>query len=229
MCVLHTNTPLPHPSTPLCFLIFQNADDLLVASAECPSDDEDLEECEPGNGESTLVVLSPFVPRYPKRVGYIGLPVGCRIPSSTATATLPLRMQLCLSHMCFHIAVQSCGPPAAAAARPSAAQPSGRRWLRPSCCTKLLPGFSQGRTVPTWEHSLAPHGAQLRAGRPGGRGAVSVNSGSRNVLTPRQEVEVKGPVFYSRPLASGSIKAAALENCQEPQRVRQGKSKDRVG
>uniref|UniRef100_A0A3B4V149 Neurexin 2 n=1 Tax=Seriola dumerili TaxID=41447 RepID=A0A3B4V149_SERDU len=30
-----------------------NADDLLVASAECPSDDEDLEECEPGNGEST--------------------------------------------------------------------------------------------------------------------------------------------------------------------------------
>uniref|UniRef100_A0A3B5LCI4 Neurexin 2b n=1 Tax=Xiphophorus couchianus TaxID=32473 RepID=A0A3B5LCI4_9TELE len=31
---------------------FQNADDLLVASAECPSDDEDLEECEPGNGES---------------------------------------------------------------------------------------------------------------------------------------------------------------------------------
>uniref|UniRef100_A0A3B4B048 Neurexin/syndecan/glycophorin C domain-containing protein n=1 Tax=Periophthalmus magnuspinnatus TaxID=409849 RepID=A0A3B4B048_9GOBI len=29
-----------------------NADDLLVASAECPSDDEDLEECEPGNGES---------------------------------------------------------------------------------------------------------------------------------------------------------------------------------
>ncbi|OCT81648.1 hypothetical protein XELAEV_180241593mg, partial [Xenopus laevis] len=24
-----------------------NSDDLLVASAECPSDDEDLEECEP--------------------------------------------------------------------------------------------------------------------------------------------------------------------------------------
>ncbi|XP_075943176.1 neurexin-2-beta isoform X29 [Anarhichas minor] len=33
--------------------VTQNADDLLVASAECPSDDEDLEECEPGNGEST--------------------------------------------------------------------------------------------------------------------------------------------------------------------------------
>lgn len=28
----------------------QNTDDLLVASAECPSDDEDLEECEPGTG-----------------------------------------------------------------------------------------------------------------------------------------------------------------------------------
>uniref|UniRef100_A0A2K5W6S5 Neurexin 2 n=1 Tax=Macaca fascicularis TaxID=9541 RepID=A0A2K5W6S5_MACFA len=30
----------------------QNTDDLLVASAECPSDDEDLEECEPSTGES---------------------------------------------------------------------------------------------------------------------------------------------------------------------------------
>ncbi|KAF1587456.1 UNVERIFIED_CONTAM: Neurexin-2, partial [Eudyptes pachyrhynchus] len=28
----------------------RNTDDLLVASAECPSDDEDLEECEPGTG-----------------------------------------------------------------------------------------------------------------------------------------------------------------------------------
>ncbi|XP_067117269.1 neurexin 2b [Osmerus mordax] len=30
-----------------------NTDDLLVASAECPSDDEDLEECEPGNANPT--------------------------------------------------------------------------------------------------------------------------------------------------------------------------------
>ncbi|XP_054947498.1 neurexin-2-beta isoform X14 [Physeter macrocephalus] len=30
----------------------QNTDDLLVASAECPSDDEDLEECEPSTGKS---------------------------------------------------------------------------------------------------------------------------------------------------------------------------------
>lgn len=45
-------------SPPLLYLFFQNADDILVASAECPSDDEDLEECEPGNGESTQKVLS---------------------------------------------------------------------------------------------------------------------------------------------------------------------------
>ncbi|XP_038643261.1 neurexin-2-like [Scyliorhinus canicula] len=31
--------------------ITQNTDDILVASAECPSDDEDLEECEPSTGE----------------------------------------------------------------------------------------------------------------------------------------------------------------------------------
>ncbi|XP_072101583.1 neurexin-1-beta-like isoform X2 [Mobula birostris] len=31
--------------------ITQNTDDILVASAECPSDDEDLQECEPSTGE----------------------------------------------------------------------------------------------------------------------------------------------------------------------------------
>ncbi|XP_030635339.1 neurexin-2-beta isoform X5 [Chanos chanos] len=36
-----------------------NTDDLLVASAECPSDDEDLEECEPGNGELAHDPSSP--------------------------------------------------------------------------------------------------------------------------------------------------------------------------
>lgn len=41
----------PHPS-----FHPQNTDDLLVASAECPSDDEDLEECEPSTGE----YLSPL-------------------------------------------------------------------------------------------------------------------------------------------------------------------------
>uniref|UniRef100_A0AAV2KRE7 Neurexin/syndecan/glycophorin C domain-containing protein n=1 Tax=Knipowitschia caucasica TaxID=637954 RepID=A0AAV2KRE7_KNICA len=34
-----------------------NADDLLVASAECPSDDEDLEECEPGNGGELVLPI----------------------------------------------------------------------------------------------------------------------------------------------------------------------------
>ncbi|XP_035383177.1 neurexin 2a isoform X4 [Electrophorus electricus] len=36
--------------------ITQNSDDLLVASAECPSDDEDLEECEPGTARPTAPV-----------------------------------------------------------------------------------------------------------------------------------------------------------------------------
>ncbi|XP_017554229.1 neurexin 2a isoform X14 [Pygocentrus nattereri] len=36
--------------------ITQNSDDLLVASAECPSDDEDLEECEPGTAHPTAPV-----------------------------------------------------------------------------------------------------------------------------------------------------------------------------
>ncbi|KAF7655881.1 hypothetical protein LDENG_00048940 [Lucifuga dentata] len=38
----------------------QNTDDLLVASAECPSDDEDLEECEPGNANWRAHVHAPY-------------------------------------------------------------------------------------------------------------------------------------------------------------------------
>ncbi|XP_070294068.1 neurexin-2-beta-like isoform X5 [Salvelinus sp. IW2-2015] len=52
--------------------VTQNTDDLLVASAECPSDDEDLEECEPGNGgELVLPIITvdsldpPYATRYP--------------------------------------------------------------------------------------------------------------------------------------------------------------------
>ncbi|XP_062305577.1 neurexin 2b isoform X7 [Osmerus eperlanus] len=37
--------------------VTQNTDDLLVASAECPSDDEDLEECEPGNGGEIVLPI----------------------------------------------------------------------------------------------------------------------------------------------------------------------------
>ncbi|XP_037116061.1 neurexin-1-beta-like isoform X10 [Syngnathus acus] len=37
--------------------VTQNADDVLVASAECPSDDEDLEECEPGNGGDIVLPI----------------------------------------------------------------------------------------------------------------------------------------------------------------------------
>ncbi|XP_078238182.1 neurexin-2-beta isoform X23 [Pogona vitticeps] len=59
--------------------VTQNTDDLLVASAECPSDDEDLEECEPSTGgELVLPIItedsldtppiatrSPFIPPPP--------------------------------------------------------------------------------------------------------------------------------------------------------------------
>ncbi|XP_053199268.1 neurexin 2b isoform X11 [Scomber japonicus] len=51
-----------------------NADDLLVASAECPSDDEDLEECEPGNGDLSH-------PTSPDR----GLPGAVEVQQSSST------------------------------------------------------------------------------------------------------------------------------------------------
>ncbi|KAJ7996322.1 hypothetical protein DPEC_G00235890 [Dallia pectoralis] len=38
-------------------LLSQNSDDILVASAECPSDDEDLEECEPGTGGELVLPI----------------------------------------------------------------------------------------------------------------------------------------------------------------------------
>uniref|UniRef100_A0A7N9AUB1 Neurexin 2a n=1 Tax=Mastacembelus armatus TaxID=205130 RepID=A0A7N9AUB1_9TELE len=44
LSVVTTDTTSATPLAP------QNSDDILVASAECPSDDEDLEECEPGTG-----------------------------------------------------------------------------------------------------------------------------------------------------------------------------------
>uniref|UniRef100_A0A3P8PKM7 Neurexin 2 n=1 Tax=Astatotilapia calliptera TaxID=8154 RepID=A0A3P8PKM7_ASTCA len=50
--------------------VTQNSDDLLVASAECPSDDEDLEECEPGND-----------PTSPER----GLPGAVEVQQSSST------------------------------------------------------------------------------------------------------------------------------------------------
>uniref|UniRef100_A0A8C9THY5 Neurexin 2 n=1 Tax=Scleropages formosus TaxID=113540 RepID=A0A8C9THY5_SCLFO len=37
--------------------VTQNTDDILVASAECPSDDEDLEECEPGTGGELVLPI----------------------------------------------------------------------------------------------------------------------------------------------------------------------------
>uniref|UniRef100_A0A8C0AMC6 Uncharacterized protein n=1 Tax=Bos mutus grunniens TaxID=30521 RepID=A0A8C0AMC6_BOSMU len=67
------NPPLSPPSSRP-----QNTDDLLVAPAECPSDDEDLEECEPSTGGELILPiitedsldplpwpLIPFVPPPP--------------------------------------------------------------------------------------------------------------------------------------------------------------------
>lgn len=43
-----------------CVSSLQPADDLLVASAECPSDDEDIDPCDPSSGEPGALVLSPL-------------------------------------------------------------------------------------------------------------------------------------------------------------------------
>lgn len=55
-----------HPLEPSLSLLLplspQNTDDLLVASAECPSDDEDLEECEPSTGECLSPLPCPGPP-----------------------------------------------------------------------------------------------------------------------------------------------------------------------
>uniref|UniRef100_A0A3P8QKC2 Neurexin 2 n=1 Tax=Astatotilapia calliptera TaxID=8154 RepID=A0A3P8QKC2_ASTCA len=48
LSVVTTDTTSRSPSLSESISKPQNSDDILVASAECPSDDEDLEECEPG-------------------------------------------------------------------------------------------------------------------------------------------------------------------------------------
>uniref|UniRef100_A0A7N6B6W4 Neurexin 2 n=1 Tax=Anabas testudineus TaxID=64144 RepID=A0A7N6B6W4_ANATE len=66
-----STTPLADMSTTIMeTTTTMNADDLLVASAECPSDDEDLEECEPGND-----------PTSPER----GLPGAVEVQQSSST------------------------------------------------------------------------------------------------------------------------------------------------
>ncbi|XP_029557325.1 neurexin-2 isoform X9 [Salmo trutta] len=47
----------------------QNSDDILVASAECPSDDEDLEECEPGTADPTAPGEKVMHPGLVDRIG----------------------------------------------------------------------------------------------------------------------------------------------------------------
>uniref|UniRef100_A0A4W5PS71 Neurexin/syndecan/glycophorin C domain-containing protein n=1 Tax=Hucho hucho TaxID=62062 RepID=A0A4W5PS71_9TELE len=47
----------------------ENSDDILVASAECPSDDEDLEECEPGTADPTAPGEKIIYPGLVDRIG----------------------------------------------------------------------------------------------------------------------------------------------------------------
>ncbi|XP_071372126.1 neurexin-2-beta isoform X16 [Centroberyx affinis] len=51
--IMETTTTMATTTTRRQTLTPQNSDDILVASAECPSDDEDLEECEPGTANPT--------------------------------------------------------------------------------------------------------------------------------------------------------------------------------
>lgn len=79
---------------------------------------------------------------------------------------------------------------------PLIAQPSGVLWHLPRRRTHLLPRSLTRQDSPGAGTQLVLRSAQLQPGRPGGRGAVGVNGGSSNVLTPWQEARVKGHVSY---------------------------------
>ena len=67
----------PHPP-----LAPQNTDDLLVASAECPSDDEDLEECEPSTGECLSPLPCPGPTATLRGGGRLSLPPAQALPEA---------------------------------------------------------------------------------------------------------------------------------------------------
>uniref|UniRef100_A0A670JLU8 Neurexin 2 n=1 Tax=Podarcis muralis TaxID=64176 RepID=A0A670JLU8_PODMU len=63
--------------------------DLLVASAECPSDDEDLEECEPSTGGSFSILSAPgHTHRYRPNLR-TGLPASPSVPDLLTSTTSP--------------------------------------------------------------------------------------------------------------------------------------------
>ncbi|XP_052316700.1 neurexin-1-like [Oncorhynchus keta] len=73
--------------------VTQNTDDILVASAECPSDDEDLEECEPGNGGELvlpIITVDSLEPPYATRYPVIPPPPTYRPFLETTKESLPL-------------------------------------------------------------------------------------------------------------------------------------------
>uniref|UniRef100_A0A8C7ZIE8 Neurexin 2 n=1 Tax=Oryzias sinensis TaxID=183150 RepID=A0A8C7ZIE8_9TELE len=59
--IMETTTTMATTTTRSTFSLIlfqpQSSDDILVASAECPSDDEDLEECEPGTGGELVLPI----------------------------------------------------------------------------------------------------------------------------------------------------------------------------
>uniref|UniRef100_A0A3Q0S7N9 Neurexin 2b n=1 Tax=Amphilophus citrinellus TaxID=61819 RepID=A0A3Q0S7N9_AMPCI len=68
------STTIMETTTTMATTTTRKQHDILVASAECPSDDEDLEECEPGNGESAQGVLPS-----------LGLPGAVEVQQSSST------------------------------------------------------------------------------------------------------------------------------------------------
>ncbi|OWK17110.1 NRXN2, partial [Cervus elaphus hippelaphus] len=64
----------------------QNTDDLLVASAECPSDDEDLEECEPSTGECLSPLPCPGPTATLRGGGRLSLPPAQALPEACCQA-----------------------------------------------------------------------------------------------------------------------------------------------
>lgn len=150
-CILYTNKICPDCISSPPSLFFQNSDDLLVASAECPSDDEDLEECEPGNGESAQGVLPLlyFIWKQSQaetqKQSYLDY---CNVPFSSSKWYLvtaqPPCMQLwlarcVLSEFFFLLLFKAAGSQHHCGL--SIAQPCGNTWQFPSCCTNPLPRF----------------------------------------------------------------------------------------
>ncbi|KAM8793778.1 neurexin-2-beta [Eudromia elegans] len=104
----------------------QNTDDLLVASAECPSDDEDLEECEPGTAEPGAGRAPPPPPGAVEVVREAGSTTGM-VVGIVAAAALCILILLYAMYKYRNRDEGSYGDAAAAAAAAAAARTGGSR------------------------------------------------------------------------------------------------------